>query len=130
VKSADIKNGTIKSVDVKACDGRSGRFKGFAQINASPSFSSTFTTEAIVKPYNCSGGTVEALRSSTGDYAVRFNGAPLGIALVSPTLVSSNSTGFTVTTQPYGSPTRQFQVIVQQSINGAKVDQDFVIALL
>jgi hypothetical protein len=65
----------------RACSSVSGAIKGFARIDTGDSFSSTFTTNGVESPYNCSGQTVEARRVMEGWYEVRFNGNTAGWAL-------------------------------------------------
>jgi hypothetical protein len=54
------------------------RFDG-ASMSASPAYSSTGVSVAE----NCSGGTVEASRLSTGTYRIRFNGSDAAVAVCS-----------------------------------------------
>jgi len=55
----------------------------FARIKGSASMPSTFTTSStyIDVAHNCSGGTIEVRRSTTGTYFVRFNGDPALLAM-------------------------------------------------
>jgi hypothetical protein len=69
-----------------ACASQSGAIKGSVTVNASATFSSTFTA---VTGYNCSGQSVEARRLSMGRYEVRFNGSP-----VTQAVATANVTGF------------------------------------
>src|SRR5690242_6092486 len=62
------------------CNSQTGQIKGFAKISASASFSSTFTTAGVFG-YSCSGQAPEAMRSSQGEYEVRFPGNPATIAV-------------------------------------------------
>lgn len=59
------------------CASLTGQVRGFAQVNASPSFS---TTLIPVSGYNCSGEPIEARRVSEGVYEVRFLGSPVQVA--------------------------------------------------
>jgi Collagen triple helix repeat (20 copies) len=52
------------------CASLTGAVKGFPQIQASPTFPSTFTG---VQGYNCSGGGIVAKRDMPGVYEVMFN---------------------------------------------------------
>jgi hypothetical protein len=67
----------------KDCESLTGQIKGFARVIASSTFSSTFTTNGVEAPYNCSGGSVEARRVATGYYEVRFNSSPEELAMAS-----------------------------------------------
>ncbi len=67
----------------KDCKSLTGQIKGFARVIASSTFSSTFTTNGVEAPYNCSGGTVEARRIAAGYYEVRFNNSPEVLAMAS-----------------------------------------------
>src|SRR4051812_32887705 len=64
-----------------ACGTNNGAIHGYARIDASPGFSSTFTTTGVQSAYNCSGQSVEARRMSAGFYEVRFNGAGPGLVV-------------------------------------------------
>jgi hypothetical protein len=62
------------------CVSETGQVKGFALIPANAGFSPSFAkVDATV--YNCSGEAVEARRTATGKYVVRFAGNPAAIAL-------------------------------------------------
>jgi hypothetical protein len=64
-----------------ACGTNNGAIHGYARIDASALFSSTFTTTGVQSPYNCSGQSVEARRIGMGFYEVRFNGADPGLVV-------------------------------------------------
>lgn len=59
-----------------SCNGQSGAIKGWAFINASAAFSSSFVN---VAGYNCSGGAIQAERIGVGLYEVRFVGSPVTV---------------------------------------------------
>jgi hypothetical protein len=63
---------------LKDCNSETGQVKGFAEIPASASFSSSFTTLGV--SYNCSGQAVEAKRIAAGIYEIKFLGNPAWIA--------------------------------------------------
>jgi hypothetical protein len=59
------------------CGAIDGAVKGFVQVSASASFSSTF----ISNPgYNCSGQDIQAKRLAAGEYEVHFLGSPVTLA--------------------------------------------------
>jgi hypothetical protein len=64
-----------------ACGTNNGAIHGYARIDASTGFSSTFTTTGVQSAYNCSGQSVEARRIGAGFYEVRFNGAGPGLVV-------------------------------------------------
>jgi hypothetical protein len=71
------------------CNSLSGAIKGFAEVPASPP--STFTT---IAGYNCSGGEVQAKRTSEGVYVVKFVNSPVTAAVatvITPTGVHDNA---------------------------------------
>jgi hypothetical protein len=71
------------------CNSRTGQIKGFALVPATPS--STFTA---IAGYNCSGGEVEAKRTSEGVYVVKFVNSPVAAAVatvITPTGVHDNA---------------------------------------
>jgi hypothetical protein len=59
------------------CVSKTGQIKGFALVPEK--LPATFTP--LGTAYNCSGQSVEARHIGTGEYDVRFNGNPSGIAL-------------------------------------------------
>lgn len=70
------------------CGSTTGQIKGFAEVPASASFPSTFTKVSL--SYNCSGQEVQAKRTGTGEYEVKFIGNPAAIAMGT----SNAGTGF------------------------------------
>jgi hypothetical protein len=64
------------------CGALTGQIKGFARINVAQ-VSSSFSTNGVEVPYNCSGGTVEARVFNGNVTEVRFNDSPVGFALAS-----------------------------------------------
>ena len=109
------------------CTSQSGAVKGFARINASAGFSSTFTTTGVENPYNCSGGTVEARRlGAVGTYEVRFNGASGVLAVVSvlDAGVPTVSSAVNVALVTPGT----FRVQGFNTTNGTNLELPFVIA--
>lgn len=80
---ADLLDGVDSAAFTRSdCDSLTGQIKGFARIEASPSFSSSFTTTGVSFGYNCSGGVVRARRASEGVYQVRFTGSPVATTVV------------------------------------------------
>lgn len=67
-----------------SCSSLTGAIKGFAHINDAAVSTTTLSTAGVEAPYNCSGGSVEARRFSTGKYEVKFVGSPVAIAMATP----------------------------------------------
>jgi hypothetical protein len=61
------------------CNSRTGQVKGFALVEASGGFPSSFTD--VPTSYNCSGQTVQARRVATGEYEVKFLGSPVALVV-------------------------------------------------
>src|SRR4051812_18922350 len=74
-----------------ACGARNGAIHGYARIDSSAAFSSTFTTTGVQSPYNCSGRSVEARRIGMGFYEVRFNGTAPGFVTATTMQIPSAS---------------------------------------
>ena len=74
-----------------SCSSLSGAIKGFAHINDAAVSTTTLSTAGVEAPYNCSGGSVEARRFSTGKYEVKFVGSPVAIAMATPMEVSGTT---------------------------------------
>ena len=67
-----------------SCNSLTGAIKGFAHIDDPAVSTTTLSTAGVEAPYNCSGGSVEARRFSTGKYEVKFVGSPVAIAMATP----------------------------------------------
>jgi hypothetical protein len=61
---------------VRDCNAQTGALKGWAAVNASAGFSSSFVA---IPGYNCSGGAVQAKRDGVGIYEVQFVGSPVTV---------------------------------------------------
>jgi hypothetical protein len=72
------------------CASLTGQIKGFATVDASATFSGTFTG---IQGYNCSGQAIQAKRIGTGDYEVQFLGAGPQIAIGNIDLPSNGTPG-------------------------------------
>jgi hypothetical protein len=59
------------------CNSLTGQVKGFALVPGESTFSSTFVK--VSDAYNCSGQEVQAKRTGTGIYVVKFLGSPVTI---------------------------------------------------
>jgi hypothetical protein len=103
-----------------ACTSQSGAIKGVVTIDASPTFSTTFTP---VPGYNCSGQSIEARWLSMGRYEVRFNGSPVTQAVATAVVSGFKADMVSVTNQSPG----LFTVYVLDPLPapGAFVDDDF-----
>ena len=113
----------------RTCGIASGAIQGFARINASDSFSSTFTTQGVESPYNCSGQTVEAVRRGVGDYEVRFNGNGAGWALAGALNVDGNVSPVLMGTVTYVNGVHRVRIYRYTNGGGCCDDQPFVILL-
>jgi hypothetical protein len=115
----------------RACTSESGAVKGFAVIEASAGFSSTFTTGGVASAYSCSGRTVEARRDSAGFYEVRFNGSgdrpAVATAQVRPLGPGSGPGDLNVSV---GKVNASSPYRVSVFFGGSPVDFPFVIALV
>ncbi len=103
-----------------SCASQSGAIKGVLTVNASATFSGTFTP---VSGYNCSGRSVEARRLSMGRYEVRFNGSPVTQAVATAIVTGFKADMVSVTNQGPG----LFTVFVLDPLPapGAFVDDAF-----
>jgi len=110
-----------------ACGSLTGQQRGFARINASSTFSSTFTTNGVESPYNCSGGTVEARRTGLGVYEVRFNGSPATLALVQVAYTGSGTPPEFANADVSEESAGQFRVDVFGNMSNTSADHPFVI---
>ena len=68
----------------RSCGSLSGAIKGFAHINDAAVSTTALSTAGVEAGYNCSGGSVEARRFSTGKYEVKFVASPVTIAMATP----------------------------------------------
>jgi hypothetical protein len=110
---------------------------GYAAVRgATPKFPTTYATGLpyLAHTYNCSGQAVQALRVGKGLYVVNFPGNPGAIGFGSAqTCVEvskflclyEDGVNVSVTNVSTGTYTGAFQVLVQDSVTGAKVDADF-----
>ena len=67
-----------------SCNSLTGAIKGFAHVNDAAVSTTTLSTAGVDAPYNCSGGSIEARRFSTGKYEVKFVASPVTIAMATP----------------------------------------------
>jgi len=72
-----------RSLSVANLGCQAGLILGFARIKGDSSMPSTYTSSStyVDTKRNCSGGTVEVRRSTTGVYEIRFNGLATQLAL-------------------------------------------------
>ncbi|HLJ03502.1 MAG TPA: hypothetical protein VKT31_08675 [Solirubrobacteraceae bacterium] len=113
-----------------------GRVNGYVAIRGTdPKFPTTYTTASpdVSHSYNCSGQAVQALRVGKGLYVVNFPGNPGTIAFGSAqecvevsTVLCLYTDGVTVSVTKVTSGTYAgaFQVLVQDSVSGAKTNAD------
>jgi hypothetical protein len=102
------------------CSSNTGQIKGFAAVDSSASFSSSFVQ---VSGYNCSGRSVEARRLSMGRYEVRFNGSPVTRAVATSIVTGVSADAVSILSEGPG----LFQVNVLNPVPspGAFVDHAF-----
>lgn len=111
-----------------ACGIRNGAIHGYARVIASASFSSTFTTDGVEQPYNCSGQPVEVRRTGMGFYEVRFDGTSGGVAVATNMQAPSASpSSFSVALSRTSSGTF---VAAVSDLNNSLADWPFVIVML
>ncbi|MDX6584154.1 MAG: hypothetical protein QOI10_3338 [Solirubrobacterales bacterium] len=113
-----------------ACTSQSGALKGFARVDGSSTFSSTFTTSGVLFPYNCSGGTVEAERIGAGAYEVRFNGAGSMLALGTALDPLGSPDDAVVSLHRVSGSPAVFDVSLRANSDDSLLDVPFVIALI
>jgi hypothetical protein len=133
--NANSLGGTAASDYLHVSGCANGKVHGFARINAeNAGFPATYTSSApfVTKAFNCSGQTVEARRSSTGHFQVRFNGNPATLAVCSgntDTSVSAENdicaAGFNTT----GPDVNAFEVTMANEPTNVFSDNDFSISL-
>jgi hypothetical protein len=66
------------------CGSLTGQIKGFARINNATVSTTELSTAGVEVPYNCSGQSVLAQRTSIGKYEIKFTGSPVAFALATP----------------------------------------------
>jgi hypothetical protein len=104
------------------CGPINGQIKGVAAVDASPTFSSSFTQ---VSGYNCSDQSVEARRLSMGRYEVRFNGSPVTRAVATAVVTGFSADMVSLTNESSG----LFLVYILNPLPapGAFVDDGFTV---
>ena len=131
-ENADMLDGIDSAGFQQRC--AEGAIHGSVVIDASASFSSTYTNQS---GFNCSGGAIKARRDPGGSptYYVRFEGNPAQVAVGNVFLVSNTSFALQYITiarakDPLDGLT-SFRVNVCNPFGGSCVeDQDFVLAAL
>lgn len=104
----------------RECNQNSGQIKGFAGVDGSATFSSTFTD---VTGYNCSDQSVEARRVGMGRYEVRFNGSPVTRAVA--TAMVTSLTAVMVSIRNLGPGLFEVEIINPLPAPGAFEDDPF-----
>jgi hypothetical protein len=106
------------------CDTETGQVKGFAQVDAA-TVTGSYSTTGVTISYNCSGSPVEAERIFPGIYRVRFDDAPMTLAVGNVAILHGNDAiGGTLNVEAAPSP-GVFEVAVLK--NGEFVDSSFQI---
>jgi len=149
VTSADVQNNGLTGTDiaentlsVPAMGCQTGKLKGYARVRGTsgiPKDHYVTWSSAVYPTNNCSGGTVEVRRQSTGVYYVRFRSNPSVLALTSSNadgtgLESIHNDNFVTAARQYsGFDAGAFRVEVQDaggSDGSDPQDGQFTIALL
>jgi hypothetical protein len=107
------------------CGSISGAIKGFAQVPASSTFSSSFTKVAFA--YSCSGEAVEAKRTSEGQYEIKFLGNPADIVVGSSNQPGSSPDIDVVSFAPVGGG--DWKVAIWNVPTGKFIDDQFQVIL-
>jgi hypothetical protein len=98
------------------CSLARGAIKGFAYVPASTTFSSSFVD--LAGAYNCSGQEVQARRTETGGYQIKFLGSPVRLLFG-----NGNTVTDVITTQDTSDGT--FDVAVFNSYTNNFIDHPF-----